>query len=166
MLTVVYGRAAVEVCQPSGELVPYLIEDGPRFGSSWVLTKPDAGRGERYTVALTGGAWSCTCADRKYRGRPGDTRLKGQPCKHAEAVIEMLNEANHQSETVVRHADGGRVVLALGVRISVGRRGGVVALSDWSRAGELVRAGVLRLDPWNGPGLEGHDTYTLSENHQ
>lgn len=58
-------------------------------------------------------------------------------------------------------SDGGKVVEANGVQITTTGRHEVIRLSDWTRATELVAAGVLRRNVWRGNGMYGHDTFTL-----
>lgn len=64
-------------------------------------------------------------------------------------------------QTITVYPDGSRLVEFDGVRMSVGARGAVYSLSDWSRVSELVRREVLVCDAWRGSGIDGHDTYRL-----
>lgn len=64
-------------------------------------------------------------------------------------------------KTIKAFSDGGRVCELDGVRVVCTRSGSLVSMSDWSRADELVRAGLLDRDEWRGNGLYGHDTYSV-----
>lgn len=64
---------------------------------------------------------------------------------------------------VQQFGDGSAVVTVRDVRMSVGARGQVFSMSDWSRAAELVEAGALVADTHKGNGTEGHDTYRLAD---
>lgn len=77
----VYNLPAVEVVQPGGEVVLYLIHPGTTPGRSWLLTSPS---GQVYTVLFGPRAWGCSCAARRFRP---------ELCKHVRAVQEMLQAA-------------------------------------------------------------------------
>lgn len=66
-------------------------------------------------------------------------------------------------KTIKTFGDGGRWVEVMGVRVTVNKAGEVYAISDWSRADELVAAGHLKRNVWRGHGADGHDTFTLVE---
>ncbi len=99
----VYGHEAVEVEQPDGELVPYLleaVEPDRDERSAWTLTRPEpdrkTGATVRYRVALNRArGWVCTCGDWLHCTRHRRGRLAGSPCKHQAAIMRYLAESDH-----------------------------------------------------------------------
>lgn len=75
----VYGRDAVEVEQPGGELVAYEcrpVPSRPGFWREWLVVSPG---GAEYRVSeRPTGRWACSCPAFAFGG--------GSLCKHAEAV--------------------------------------------------------------------------------
>lgn len=93
----IYGLAAVEVEQPDGEVVDYLIRQVVPEGServAYVVTKPD---GEENRCSDHGGGhWQCTCKAFVYKDR-WNMEKRGR-CKHLTALCGELEPAREEQE--------------------------------------------------------------------
>lgn len=96
-MTTVYGRPAVEVEQPGGELVAYLVAPAAPAGDewrAWLVTSP---RGDGYRVSeFADGRCTCSCPawrfDRHGAGRWCVIGEAARVCKHCFAIWnEILN---------------------------------------------------------------------------
>lgn len=98
-MTWIYGLPAVEVEQPDGEVVVYIVRQVvPEGGEcrAYVLTKPD---GDENRVGDHGaGHWRCTCKAFVYRDR-FDAEKQGR-CKHCRAMVEQLEPTHTEAVEV------------------------------------------------------------------
>jgi hypothetical protein len=92
----VYGREAVEVEQPDGEIICYLVRAVPavpEMWRSWEVTSPG---GDTYTVSESPrGFWTCDCPAHtlgKNRGGRWQTVGRVTVCKHCGALHQWLTE--------------------------------------------------------------------------
>jgi hypothetical protein len=93
-MVAVYGRPAIEVEQPTGDVVPYLVrvcDALPDEWAAWVVTSPE---GNEYRVTeFPNGTVRCSCPafrwNRHGAGRWCDA--DGKPvCKHAGSVHSQI----------------------------------------------------------------------------
>jgi hypothetical protein len=90
-VTFIYGLPALEVIDPDGEVVLYLVRQvipERHERRAYVLTKPD---GSENRCAETANLWQCTCRSFVYRDR-FDVAKQGR-CKHLTAIGEWLEPA-------------------------------------------------------------------------
>lgn len=104
-----FGRPLVEVPQPSGALVGYVVEgvtpSDPRVSREWRLTSP---KGETHTVSEYPSYWRCTClAFTRYtrHGRRHTLPTGAVVCKHVATLAEMIG-AGHAAEIIGRSGEG------------------------------------------------------------
>lgn len=91
----IYGLPCIEIEQPDGELVDYLLRQVVPEGderAAYVVTKPDGE--ENRCSDLGGNHWQCTCKAFVYRDRH-DVEKRGR-CKHIRGVVEALQPATEQ----------------------------------------------------------------------
>lgn len=107
-----FGMPAVEVEQPDGEIVKYLIVAIPAVQDawrSWKVTSPKAdGKSGTYVVSeYPSGRWGCDCPAHtlgKNRGGRWHKVKQNPVCKHARAVWDEIG-CDHGSHEA---ADSGR----------------------------------------------------------
>jgi hypothetical protein len=91
MPTTLFGMPAVEVEQPGGEVVKYLIKPVPALPGAWrewLVTSPD---GKTYRVTEPpSGRWECTCKWWVHRGRYKVMPNSGYHDKHINAVRDSM----------------------------------------------------------------------------
>lgn len=99
-MTFIYGLPAVEVTNPDGEVVVYLLRQVvPEAGEkrAYVLVKP-SGEEER-CADRGGGHWQCTCPAFVFKDRY-DMAKQGR-CKHIRGVVEAVEPAKEQEPELV-----------------------------------------------------------------
>lgn len=89
----IFGLPAIEVEQPSGEIVKYLAVEAdlqPHESRAWSVTQE---LGTSYRVSLLrNGNYLCSCKDFFFRFRRCRARKSGEGCKHVTAILSMLAE--------------------------------------------------------------------------
>ena len=91
----IYGMPCIEIEQPDGEIVLYLLRQVVPEGeerAAYVLVKPS---GDEERCSDHGGNhWQCTCKSFIYRDRH-DVEKRGR-CKHLTALCRELEPAKEQ----------------------------------------------------------------------